>query len=77
MTWIDAVCPITEEAAAKRSESSGDYEEFKCPFCHKFRISRTALGQIGKYPLDRRIELLALAREVAGDDKVPFVTNVP
>lgn len=77
MSWIDAVCPITEEAAARRPETDGDYEEFKCPFCHKFRIGRAALAAIGKYPLDRRIEILALAREVAGDDEVPFVSNVP
>lgn len=77
MSWVDAVCPITEEAAARRPETAGDFEEFRCPFCHKFRISRTAMDRIAKYPLDRRLELLALAREVAGDDEVPFISNVP
>lgn len=77
MSWVADTCPVSDEAAERRNATAGAYEEFRCPFCHKFRITPSALETIRKYPVDRRMELLALAREVAGDDEVPLIANVP
>jgi hypothetical protein len=77
MAWVADTCPVTEEAAERRLEEADGYREYRCPFCHKFRISQASLPALARYPVDRRIELLALAREVAGDDEVPLIDNVP
>lgn len=77
MTWTDDTCPITEEPAERRVPEAGGYAEYKCPFCRKFRISGAAAASLKKYDRDRRIEFLLLAQNVAGDDEIPVVDNVP
>jgi hypothetical protein len=78
LEWIDAQCPITDEPAKRLAETIGDYEEYDCPFCTRFRISRSALQTLEnqKRTKDDRIELLVLAKDLAGRNQLPFISNV-
>ena len=76
MTFTEpAICPVTDEAARRNVETTGDYEEFFCPSCGQFRISRTALLVIGTYPVEDRKDFLRKARRDAAPNAIPIVAN--
>lgn len=69
-------CPISDEPA-ELIPSDGDFAEFVCPSCGRFRISRTALRLIKNLSRRRREALLNKARSDAqGGDGIPFIRNI-
>ena len=77
MTFTEpAICPVTDEAARRNVEIAGDHEEFFCPSCGHFRISRTALLVIGTYLVKDRKDFLRKARRDAAPGAVPMVANI-
>ena len=77
MTFTEpAICPVTDEAARRNVEITGDHEEFFCPSCGHFRISRTALLVIGTYPVEDRKDFLRKARRDAAPGAIPMVANI-
>lgn len=68
-------CPISDEPV-KALPSGGDFLEFVCPSCGRFRISRTALRLIKNLSRRRRETLLNKARSDAQGDGVPFIRNI-
>ena len=77
MTFTEpAICPVTDKAARRNVEISGDHEEFFCPSCGQFRISRTALLVIGPYPVEVRKDFLRKAKRDAAPGAIPMVANI-
>ena len=77
MTFTEhAICPITDEAARRNVETTGNHEEFFCPSCGQFRISRLALLVIGSYPVEDRKDFLRKARRDAAPSVIPMVANI-
>lgn len=69
-------CPISDEPV-EVIPTVGDYAEFDCPSCGRFRISRTALKLIAKRSRRRRETLLDKARaDAQGGDGIPFIRNI-
>jgi hypothetical protein len=69
-------CPISDEPA-ETSPTDGDFAEFDCPSCGRFRISRTALKTITNLPRKERETLLNKARSDAqGGEGLPFIRNL-
>jgi predicted RNA-binding Zn-ribbon protein involved in translation (DUF1610 family) len=69
-------CPISDEPV-EVIPTDGDYAEFDCPGCGRFRISRTALRLIANRSRRKRETLLDKARSDAqGGDGLPFIRNI-
>lgn len=70
-------CPISEERAEEVLPTGGDFAEFNCPSCSRFRISRTTLKTIKNLPRKAREALLNKARSDAqGGEGIPFIRNI-
>ena len=79
MAWVDDQCPITDEPAKRLTKTTADFNEYICPFCKRFQISRSALEtlQLQNPTKDDRIEILMSATRLAGHDKLPFISKIP
>ncbi|PSH65431.1 hypothetical protein [Phyllobacterium sophorae] len=70
-------CPISEEPAEEVSPAHGDFAEFVCPGCGRFRISRSALKTIVNLRRKEKEALLNKARSDAqGGEGIPFIRNM-
>jgi predicted RNA-binding Zn-ribbon protein involved in translation (DUF1610 family) len=70
-------CPISDEPAEVAIPTDGDFAEFDCPSCGRFRISRTALKAIKRLPRKEKEALLNKARSDAqGGEGIPLIRNI-
>ncbi len=70
-------CPISNEPLLEVLPKIGDFAEFICPSCGRFRISRTALKTIKKKSREEREILLNKARSNAqGGDGIPSIRDI-
>ena len=77
MTFMElAICPITDEAARRNVEPTVDHEEFFCPSCGRFRISRTALLINGSYPVRDCKDFCGGAGRDVASSAIPMVANI-
>lgn len=76
MDWSNDTCPITNEPVREALPRMGDYAEFICPTCGRFRISGTSMETIRTYDPNRRLEFLEQAR-VSAAGGIPFIKGVP
>jgi predicted RNA-binding Zn-ribbon protein involved in translation (DUF1610 family) len=70
-------CPISDEPVHEVLPRTGDFAEFDCPGCGRFRISRTALKTIKNKSRAEREALLNSARSNAqGGEGIPFIKDI-
>jgi hypothetical protein len=70
------ICPISGDPVASLP-TTGDYIEFDCPTCGRFRISCLALEAMTKLPRQDKEAFLNKARSNAqGGDGIPFIRDV-
>jgi predicted RNA-binding Zn-ribbon protein involved in translation (DUF1610 family) len=70
-------CPISDEPVHEMLPRVGDFAEFICPSCGRFRISRRALRLIKNLSRGRRETLLNKARSDAqGGEGIPFIRSI-
>ena len=43
MAWVDDWCPMTDEPAKRLTITTGDFNEYICPSCKRYRIAHSAL----------------------------------
>lgn len=70
-------CPVTNEPAQQAQASVGDFTEFTCPTCGRFRVSRSAVEQLSDMPEELSVDALAKAKkraEIDGDE-VPVIRS--
>ena len=68
-------CPITGDENSLRV-SAGDYREYDCPTCGRFRISGTALALAGANDQDVLRAALDVARHSTPSGQVPMISNL-
>ena len=61
-------CPVSNEPAQQASSSAGDFAEFTCPTCGRFRVSRSAVQQLSDMPEALATDALAKAKKRAEID---------
>ena len=78
MAWVNDQCPITDEPAKRLTKTTGDFSEYICPSCKRFRISHTALETLRRQnrTKDERAQLVVLATKLAFN-KPPFISTIP
>lgn len=76
MNKVSEECPISNELA-EVILTTGDYREFKCSSCGRFRISSSALITIRTRSRKEREVLLSQARcDVQGGEGLPYIRNI-
>jgi uncharacterized radical SAM superfamily protein len=71
----DAVmrCPISEDLSPVTV--AGDYKEFDCPTCGRYRVSNTVMvTHEGKH--EELAEALQQARRRVSSDQIPMISNL-
>lgn len=76
MTWTSDHCPISDEPAQEALPRDGDFAEFNCPTCGRFRIAISSLKKIRNYARDDRTALLYQAVRNAPKDAIPVVRDI-
>ncbi|TWA35482.1 hypothetical protein [Sinorhizobium medicae] len=71
MNWIN--CPISNEPAQEALPRLGDFAEFTCPTCGRFRITGTALEMIRSRDFDGRQFVLTQAKCKAPEGEIPVI----
>lgn len=76
MAWKNGSCPVCRNPAREVQALNFDLEEFCCDECGRFRISRSAKGEMHQQQdfEARRAALLAAERD-AGGGKIPLITS--
>jgi hypothetical protein len=77
MPSISDQCPVTNEPAQQAQMSTGDFAEFTCPTCGRFRVSQWAVQQLSDMPQALANDALAKAKkraEIDGDE-VPVIRS--
>ncbi|WP_234895721.1 hypothetical protein [Sinorhizobium medicae] len=75
MNWINDDCPVSNEPAQEALSRLGDFAEFTCPTCGRFRITGTALEMIRGLDLDGRQFALTQAKSKAPEGKIPVIDS--
>jgi hypothetical protein len=70
----NARCPITGDPV-RISPAPGDFQQYECPTCGVFRISKTALALADENNEVLREALIA-ARNQAGEGETPVIDNL-
>ena len=68
-------CPISGDPDTLQPKT-GDYAEYDCPTCGRFRISRTALQLAGDDDQELLRTALEIAKHAADPDEVPTIRNL-
>ncbi|HEY8574923.1 MAG TPA: hypothetical protein VIL88_01145 [Devosia sp.] len=66
-------CPVSGEQATEHP-TTGDYREYDCPTCGRFRISRTVLALAPDNPETLKAALETAKRAAPGE--IPFISNI-
>lgn len=70
------ICPISGDPVDSLP-TTGDYIEFDCPTCGRFRISGSALESMTELSRQEKEALLSKAkRDAQGGDGIPFIRDV-
>ncbi len=77
MSSTNEQCPVTNEPAQQDQSSTGDFAEFTCPTCGRFRVSRSAVQQLSDMPEALATDALAKAKKRAEIDggEVPLIRS--
>ena len=68
-------CPISGDPDVLLP-STGDYAEYDCPTCGRFRITGTALELAGDHDQDLLRTALDVAKHSAEPGEVPVISNL-
>lgn len=66
-------CPITGDLA-QVAPATGDFKEFDCPTCGRFKISNTALALAEGQP--ELLQEALVAAKSRANDQVPTIDNL-
>jgi hypothetical protein len=68
-------CPISGDTWVRRP-TTGDYLEYNCPTCGRFRVTRTAMKLAGEKDQGLLREALQVAKHSTRPGEVPIISNL-
>lgn len=68
-------CPISGTKNV-RVPSTGDYVEYNCPVCGRFRVSSTAIRLAGDEDQGLLFDALKVAKQNLDPDEIPMISNL-
>ena len=79
MAWVDDLCPMTDEPAKRLTKTTGDFSEFICPSCKRFRISHSALETLKRQnrTRDERARSCGAGDEIGLQQAAVHIENTP
>lgn len=76
MNWSNDKCPVCNNTAREALPRMGDFAEFICDDCGRYRVSGTVLEIFRhKDKATRQSSLEVAKRRVEAGDKIPMITS--
>ncbi|RWG20150.1 MAG: hypothetical protein EOQ55_12600 [Mesorhizobium sp.] len=76
LDWSNDSCPVSNEPAKEALPRMGDFAEFICDTCGRFRISLSSLKEIRLHDAPSRQGFLESAKRAAPKGSIPFIKDI-